>query len=179
MLDNPLITLLIATIIAGEAVAGIAGTPIQQAFQPTQQGVPFEPYAFMYKVDDKPLGHTERSDKYNSDTGIIVHTETQDYETRMQISALSIQDPDNQTQYTASDILNLIRSILQSDATIQTLEQQGVGMLRVEQVRNASFNNDFGRNEYSPSLDFIVQHKQIITSAAPIVESVEIQLDRV
>jgi hypothetical protein len=177
MLDNQLITLLISTIIAGEADAGIAGSPIQQAFQPTQQGVPKTASAFMYKVGDIALGSPQRSDTWTDP--MIVHVETQDYETTFQISALSIQSPTNQSQYTASDILNLIRSILQSSNTIATLAAQGVGMLRVHEIRNVPFSDDFGRNEYSPSLDFIVQHKQITTSTAPIVSEVEIILDRV
>ena len=179
MLDNPLITLLIATIIAGEAIAGIPGTPIQQAFQPTQQGTPSAPTANIYKLGDLVLGSPQRSDVWDKASGTIVHVETQDYETMFQISALSTQVPSNQTQLTASDILNLVRSILQSSATIQALADQGVGMLRVHDVRNIPFVDDRGRNEYSPSLDFIVQHKQIITSTAPIVAAVEIQLERV
>ncbi len=177
MLDNPLIILLIATIKAGEATAGIAGTPVAQAFQPTQEGVSSAPTAYMHKLFDHPLGSPQRADVWNGTK--IIHTETQDYETTFQISALSIQDPNNQEQLTASDILNLVRSILQSMDTITALNAQGVGMLRVDQVRNQPFVDDQGRNEYQPSLDFTVQHKQIITSTAPIVGSVEFQLDRV
>lgn len=179
MLDNPLITLLIATIIAGEAIAGISGTPVQQAFQPTQQGVPSGANIFTYKIGDHPLGTAERSDRYDQPTDTIIHTETQDYETTFQFSALSIQDPDNQSQYTASDILNLVRSILTSTASIASLQEQGVGILKIEQVRDANFVDDYGRNEYGPSLDFTVQHKQVIVSTSPIVSSVEIIVDRV
>ena len=179
MFDNPLITLLISTIIAGEPVAGIPNTPLAQAFQPTQQGVNTGPTAYLYKIYDVALGSPQRSDVWNQTSETIVHTETQEYETTFQISALSTQDPNNQNQLTASDILNLIRSILQSTSTIAALAAQGVGMLRVHDIRNTPFVDDRGRNEYSPSLDFTVQHKQIITSTAPIVSEVEIVLDRV
>lgn len=179
MLDNPLITLLISTIESAEASAGLPDIEVVQAYQPTQQGVVGAPASYMYKVMDVALGSPQRSDVWNETTGIIEHTETQDYETTFQINALSIQDPDNQTQLTASDILNTIRYILQSTSTIQALANQGVGMLRVHDIRNTPFVDDYGRNEYAPSLDFIVQHKQIITSAAPIVDVVEIQVDRV
>lgn len=179
MLDNVLIPLIISTILTGEAIAGISGTPIAQAFQPTQQGVNTAPTAYLYKIGDHPLGMPERADSWDEPSGTIIHVETQDYETTFQISALSTQDPLNQTQYTASDILNLIRSILQSSASIAALQAQGVGVLKIEQVRNLPFVDDFDRHEYQPSLDFTVQHKQIIVSTAPIVASVEIQLDRV
>jgi hypothetical protein len=182
MLDNPLITLLIAAITAGEVAAGIEGLPIAQAFQPTQEGVPTEPSAFLHKVFDHPLGMPERSDVWDSEAETIAHTETQRYETTFQISTLATQDPnavDSQTQYTASDILNLVRYILQNSTTIATLQAQNVGILKIDQVRNTPFVDDRGRHEFSPSLDFVIEHVQTITSVAPIVSNVEIQLDRV
>ena len=179
MLDNALITLIIATIIAGEAIAGVSGTPIQQAFQPTQQGIPKTTSAFLYKVGDVALGFPSRTDVWDEDTATMIHTESQKYETTFQISAQSIQDPLDQSQYTASDILNLIRSILQSSDTIATFIASGVGILRVHDIRNASFSDDYARNEYSPSLDFVIEHTQTITSTAPVVESVDFILDRV
>jgi len=201
MLDNPLIALLISTIIAGEAVAGIAGTPLKQAFQPTNQGVNSGPTAYMYKIGDELIGSpwrgeaptggdylTENNDYLTTEAGdnlieetdeVLVHTEIQQYATTFQISTLSTQDPANTTQYTASDILNLIRSILQSDATISTLNDNDVGILRVDSVRNTPFIDDRNRNEYSPSMDFTVTHHQIINSISNAVSSFELTVDRV
>lgn len=196
MLDNQLITLIISTIIAQEAAAGISGTPIKQAFQPTQQGVNTLPTAYLYKIGDAPIGSPSRLDGFGdmnltteagsnilTESGDIlvagnawVHTEAQWYETTFQISALATQDPANQTQYTASDILNLIRYILQSSATIAALQAQRVGILRVMQVRNTPFVDDRQRHEYEPSFDFIVTHQQIIRTPAQVVSTEEINI---
>ncbi len=201
MLDNPLIALLISTIIAGEAVAGISGTPIKQAFQPTNQGVNSGPTAYLHKIGDVALGSPWRGDEwaglgYSDENGnfltnenydyltvenstVMAHTEVQQYETPFQISTLSTQDPTNLSQYTASDILNLIRSILQSTVTIDALNDNDVGILRIDMVRNPAFIDDRDRNEYSPSLDFTITHKQIVASTSNVVNTFELTVDRV
>lgn len=173
MLDNQLIALIISTVIAGEATAGIAGTPIKQAFQPTQQGVNTQPTAYLYKLFDKRLGFVGRSDNWDADDSVMVHTETQQYETTFQISALATQDPKTPSQYTASDILNLIAYILQSSNAIATFEAQGVGIKHIFDVRNPYFLDDRDRHEASPSLDFTLTHKQIISNQAQIITETE------
>jgi hypothetical protein len=87
-----------------------------------------------------------------------------------------MQDPKTPTQYTASDILNLIASILQSDASIAAFQAQGVGVLRVTGVRNPYFLDDRQQNEACPSLDVTFTHKQVVASTAPVVQSVDVQV---
>lgn len=176
MLDNQLIALIISTIIAGETVANIAGTPIKQAFQPTQQGVNTVPTAYIFKVGDRRVGYPYKADIWDTDNEVMVHTELQQYETTFQISALATQNPATPSAYTASDILNLIAYILQSDTTIVTLEAQGVGIERIADVRNPYFLDDKQRNEASPSMDFVLTHKQIISSTSPIITKTEFQI---
>lgn len=171
MLDNELIALIISTIIAGEANAGIPNTPIKQAFQPTNQGVNTGPTAYMFKVGDRRIGFPYRADVYDSMAGAMTHTELQQYETTFQISCLSTQNPANTTQYTASDIINLVAHILQSDTTISTLITEGIGILRIQSVRNPYFTDDRNRNESSANLDFTLTHKQIIFSSTPIIDT--------
>lgn len=176
VLDNQLIALIISTIIAGEAVAGIEGTPIKQAFQPIKQGVNVEPTAYLHKISDKRYGYPSREEIWVPETETMEHKEVQQYETKFQISALATQDPKNENSKTASDILNLIAYILQSDTTVSDLQSQGVGILRVENVRNPYFLNEKGRYEASPSLDFVLTHKQIITSTSLVLSETELNI---
>ena len=176
MLDNQIIPLIINTIIAQEAIAGINGTPIKQAFQPTMQGVNLEPTAYIHKIGDRRYGYPLKLDVWDSATDTEVHTETQQYETTFQVTALSTQDPTNTNQYTASDILNLIAYCLQSAYAVQTFEANNVGILRVMDVRNVPFIDDRNQYEYQPSFDFVMTHKQTITSTSPILESTELQI---
>lgn len=176
MLDNALISLIISTIIAGEAIAAIPGLPIKQAFQPTQQGVNTGPTAYLYKVGDHRYGWVAREQVWDVARSEMVATELQQYETTFQMSALATQDPNNTTGYTASDILNLVASILQSAVSIQTLQDNGVGILRITDVRNPYFTDDRDRHAAEPSFDFVVTHKQIVTSTTPVIESTEFQI---
>lgn len=176
MLDNALIALVIKTVIAGEAIAGIPDTPVKQAFQPTQQGANTKPTAYLYKIGDRRYGFVRRTDCWDVERSQIIHTELQKYETTFQISALATQNPATPTQYTDSDILNLVASILQSSTAIAILRAAGVGIERVTDVRNPYFQDDRQRNEASPSFDFVLTHDQIIKSTTPIVESTEINI---
>jgi hypothetical protein len=179
MLDNTLIALVIATVVAQEAAAGVPNTPIAQAFQPTQQGVNTVPTVYLYKVGDRRYGFVGRTDVWDEQTSRMVHTETQQYETTLQFSALATQNPATPAQYTASDILNLIAAILQSSATVAALEAQGVGVERITAVRNPYFLDDRQRFEASPSFDVVLTHKQIISTTTPVAQSVELRIAEV
>ena len=174
MLDNALIALVINTLIAGEAIAGISGTPVKQAFQPTAQGANSQPTAYLHKLFDRRYGFLGRSDIWDSTQ--IVHTETQQYETTFQLSVLATQNPATPNQYTASDICNLCAAILQSSVSVASLQAQGVGIERITDVRNPSFLDDREQFEYSPNFDFVLTHKQIITSTTPILQSEELAI---
>lgn len=172
MLDNVLIPLIIQILIDGETIAGIPDTPIAAAFQPTQEGVATAPTAFIYKIGpDHRYGSMRREDIWDEDTSTMTHIETQQYESMFQVSALVTQNPATPTQMTASDICNLCAAILQSDMAIMTFQANGVGIERITDVRNPYFMDDRGRNEASPSFDFICTHKQIITSTVPIISA--------
>lgn len=108
--------------------------------------------------------------------GGLKNMTTQQYETTFQIMTLATQNASTPNQYTASDILNAIAYILQNDSTIQTLEAQGIGILRIIDIRNPPFIDDRDRYEYGPSFDFTLTHKQIITSQAPILQSEEVDI---
>lgn len=176
MLDNVLIQLILSTIIAGEAAAGIPGTPIKQAFQPTLQGVNTQPTAYLYKVGDRRVGFVSRNDVWDEDTNQMVHTESQIYETTFQISALATQNPKTPTQYTASDVLNLIASILQSSAAVAAFEAQGVGIERITDVRNPYFLDDREQNEAAPNMDFTLSHPQTIITTSPVITGTEFNI---
>lgn len=177
MLDNALFQLIITALVNGETLMGLAGTPIAQNFQPTQQGVNTQPTVFIYKVGDKSYGFLKRTDLWDSNTSTMVHTESQQYESTFQISTLATQNPKTPNQYTASDIANSCMAIMRSDATRAYLLQNGVGIERPgPETRNPYFPDDRKRNEASPSFDFVLTHKQIITSSVPIVDATVINL---
>lgn len=105
-----------------------------------------------------------------------VHTEVQQYETTFQMSSLAVQDPSNANQRTAADLLNYAAYALQNQDFIAAIEEEGVGILRITDVRNPYFMDDRDRFEASPSFDFVLTHKQIIVSQTPIIEKIVVQI---
>ena len=124
-------------------------------------------------------GYVERKDQWIEEDEIMRHTESQWYETVFQVDALAIQDPSNVTQLTASDIVNYVSSILQSDVALGTFKGQGVGILRITDIRNTPFVDDRDRFEYMPSFDFTLTHEQVIISESPVVLIEEFNIARV
>lgn len=178
MFDNQLIALVRQIILDQEVDANIPGTPVKQAFQPTQQGVNTGPTSYFYKIGDKRIGLPQRSDVWRPDDpnnpqgdGLMIHTEIQEYQTTFQISVLSTQDPTNISQLTASDIVNLVCYIMQSQKTVIALAAAGVGILNVSDVRNPYFLDDRQRNEANPSFDFILTHKQTVSYFENIMDA--------
>lgn len=179
MRDKQLIKLVIATIIAQEAVAGIPGTPVKQAFQPTQQGVNTKPTAYIHKIASRRTGYPQRSDTWDANAGKMIHVETQNMETTFQVSALALQDPKQESQLTASDILDSISYILQSEATIEALMAQEVGVLKINDGRESYFKDEQDRFEVAPSFDFVLTHKRIVSSENRVLSSTRFEAYKV
>ena len=153
---------------------------VTQAAQPTQQGIPTTATIFMTKLPDYRYGSRGMKDEWIPDTveggGVQRHTETQIYESTFQLNALAPQDPRITDQATAADIVNFAAYIMQSDATIRTLRENGVGIERVTQVRNTPFQDDRDQWEYSSSFDFVLTHKQIVTTEIDVLQSTELAI---
>ncbi len=176
MIDNLIIAKLIALIKAGATNAGIPDIIIKQSFQPTKQGVNSAPTAYMFKVGDRRVGSPYRTDIWDAGLEKMVHTEMQQYESTFQIAALVTQDPSTPAAMTASDVLNRISYILQSSASIQSLEDYDLGILRITDVRNPYFENDKEQYQASPSFDLTITHKQSIITQTPIITLTEYQI---
>lgn len=189
MQDNALIRLIGTVLNAGFIAQGftapgpsntvISSIAVKQDYQPTNQGVNTQPTCYLHKIGDHRYGFLRREDIWDRVHEQMVHTESQYYETMFQVSALSIQNPLTPDQPTASDICNIAAAIMQSDATRATLRAQGVGILRIEDVRNPYFMDDKNRFEASPSFDFTLEHEQVIISTSPTAETIELHIDRV
>lgn len=181
MFDSQLYALLIAAIQNAEVnfgiplVTGNPGVPIYQSYQPTQQGVPTGPCAFLQIICHDRIGQPQRADIYAAGSPpTMTHTETQVMLAQFQISALSTQDPTSTTQYTAADIVNLIAMILQNQQIVEYLESQGCGIQLASPTRNPKFLNDRDRFEASPSFDFNVTYNLIVSQSQNVLQSTEV-----
>lgn len=173
MYDYQLVQLFIPIIQNGLIAAGFGTIPVIQAPQPTLEGVSTEPTVYYNKVGDHQYGFLSVKDGTPVVDDEVEESLFQNMETTFQISVLSIQNPDTPTQFTASDIANRVALIMKSPATIKTLIANGVGIYRIQDVRNPYFSDDRDQSEASPNFDFTLTHKLGSVSNIPTAQSVQ------
>jgi hypothetical protein len=176
--DNTLIQLFLPIIKSGLIADGFDDVVVQQANQPTQQGVPTSPTVYFYKTGNKRYGFLGRLDEWEPIGSSMVHHEKQYYETTFRIQTLVLQNVKSPT-YTSSDLANEVASILQSDRTLTILNTQGVGILRITDIVNPYFTDDRDNFEALPSFDFTMLYLNDRLSTNPIVDSFESGIYRV
>jgi|SRR5208337_1330318 len=179
MFDNDLARLFIPLITSGLAANGFGTIPVIQNFQPTQEGTPTTPTVYYAKIFDHRFGFLKRISKWIPLSSIEQHVESQRYETRFQIMATVIQSVNTTNTFTASDLVNGVAAILQSDSTVMALNTAGVGILRITEVSNPYAKDDRDEYEGFPSFDFTLTHKQTIISTVPVLQSVTADIYRV
>ena len=165
MTDNNLIAIIFAIVKTLAPSYGIGTVIFKQNYQPTQQGTNTAPTAYLHKINDVLRGSPKVSYLKNLD-GTISETELQQMETTFQWSALAIQNPADEAGTTAADILVSLSALMQGQAFIKTIEAQGIGVLKIGKINNPVFTDDKERNEYNPTFDFTLTHKQYYTAQA-------------
>jgi len=169
--DRSLYTALIAVIRSGMDTAADV-LEIAQSNQLRAAGRPITRALLLDKVGERRYGHVKREDVPDPDDPLLmIHRETQIYETRIQMGALAKPPPVRgeipADEPSASDLLNRAAAVLQSDVTIAALRAAGIGVLRILEVRNPVFRNDQDQFEASPSFDFILTHDQVTVTTTP------------
>lgn len=181
MTDYARAVVLRTAMLAGLVANGSAAAVIQFD-QPTAQGRPSGPAVLFQKLSDRRYGWTKREDVPDEDDpDLMVHRETQYYESTYQFEAVGPSAQPGVTLPTAtpSDLVNLAAGIAQSDAFIATLRAAGLAVLRVTQVRNPFMQNDRDQFEAVPSFDLVVTHEQIMVSTTPAAVVGELRMARV
>jgi len=100
----------------------------------------------------------------------MVHSEKQYYETTFRFQALVLQNVKN-PGYTASDLINEVACILQSDTALALLNAQNVGVLRITNITNPYFTDDRDNFEALPSFDFTLLYLNNRLSVTPSVDT--------
>lgn len=179
MTDADLIQLFLPIIQAGLIADGFTGVTVKQSNQPTQQGANTAPTVYFYKVANKRYGFPRWSDDWDADTETMVHTEEQVFETTFSVNALVISNPATPLAYTASDLVNEVAAILQSYNTCAILQESFVGIERISDISNPYWVDDRDQFEASPSFNFVLTYSNSRITVAPVVESVDYDIQRV
>jgi hypothetical protein len=172
MTDNELLALIKSTIDAGLAAHGIPLVVVTQNFQREQAGARSGPGVYVHKVADRRYGSPARI--YTPDSGSAMDSRfIQQFETTFQIAALVKQAANNPAQLTASDVLNRVADIMQSDEGIASFKTENVQILRIMDVSNTYAKDDYDQFEAEPSLDFILTYAREHIATTPAVSIFE------
>lgn len=172
--DNQIIQIFLPIIQQGLIDDGFTGITVKQSNQPTQQGIPATPTVYFLKVANRRYGFLGRLDKWVN--LVMSHHETQYMEITFQVMALVLQFPITPNQYTASDLINEVASIMQSDKTRDILNNNGIGILRVTDISNPYFVDDRDQFEASPSFDFTLTYQDDRVSEIAIVDEYDYKI---
>ncbi|WVR18074.1 hypothetical protein JXVLWARM_CDS_0023 [Burkholderia phage Bm1] len=175
MKDNALLKLIADTIDDGLLKMGYEGVFCVQKNQPTQQGVPSKATVYFEKLFDQRFGWPVRSQVWNETLQRFDSANFQYYETVIQLSALVVQDPEDLTLPTASDLVNDVAMWLAIPEVIAGWKQYEVNVLRTTQVRNPYFTDDRDRREAAPSFDITLTHSREVTIGVPPVKTYELK----
>lgn len=182
MLENELYAFLKSTIEGLEPQAGIpnvlgvAGVPLIQNWQPTQQGTPSGPFAAFKITHHHAYGSMLRQNYYDEDHSQMLHSEMQQWETTFTMYAMSPIDPNSTTELTPGDIAMKLKYIVNCDSFVTAAQAQGLGVERVTDIRPPYFSNSQDRFVSAPNFDFVITHKQIVTNSVPVLQSEELDI---
>lgn len=169
MRDNQLIQIFLPIIQQGLIDAGITGVTVAQENQPTQQGINDNPTIYFQKISSKRCGFQGFRDVWNEENEEMEHTEIILMECMFKVSCLFKQNPSTPDQLTASDLVQEVALILNSQKTIQTLQSYEIGIMRLMDITNMYFINDRDQYYAKPSFNFILRFVERRLSTVPVV----------
>lgn len=179
MRDNEIIIAVRAAVLARLAARGVVVEDVKQAQQPTQQGAPAAACIFMQKVSDVRYGSPQRAEIWNQETDQFDHVESAQLESVWQFSALAPQDPADDAELTTADYLKATAFALQSDVVLSALRSAGLGVLRIRDIRTGYTVDDAGQFQANPTFDVTFTHRDTTIDALPVVNTSEININRV
>lgn len=150
--------------------------PVMAAFQPSKQG----------RVDDGiyffPVNRGKRgwqSRKYQDDGQALTSTESQINESMYQFQAFVEDDVTAPAQLLASDVLAVVRGVVQSMRFTQAMTAAGIGVQRATDIVMPSFVNERDNFEFNPNFTVIFTHHRSITQATAHIEQVVSGIHRI
>ncbi len=155
MTDNQLIAIFRRIIINGLKETGYPYISVMQNFQPTQQGITSNPLVSFQKIHSHNYGPPSREYYIDEETEESKVKQTQQLQSRWQVSSLVTQLPDNENLPTSSDIAQAVCWTLQNDFAIEQLSAYNIGILRITDIINPYIIQDRDQYEANSSFDMM------------------------
>ena len=176
MLDYDIIKVFRPLIIDGLLEFGI-NAKVLMNYQPTKQKLN-DNTVYFFPISSKNVGYQAKYNEWDDTLKIMRSVEKQAKETTFQVNGVLKQNPSDLT-ITAMDLTAYVNMILQRRETISTLKENGIGILRVGELRNVTFQNSDENWEYNPSFDFIITHEAVIRGEMSKIDNFNLNIKRI
>lgn len=134
-----------------------------QTHQPAVAGVETDPTWYIQKLTGLQYGYQGRLKARDSQTGVFNVAEQKVKIRTFQISALRLEDPDNEVLFSAFDMLDLAATVAQSRPFADKLmKNYCIGIERVSEVREPYFYDDTDGSETDPNFDFTISYSTVV-----------------
>lgn len=176
MIDNDLYVIVRTQLLAQLARYGQPTWDVQQAFQPEQQGdnPTDQPCLYFHALPDYRYGWPQRKDIWSPLSGIMEHRESQQMEKTLQFNGVMQDTADNVSGLIVADMLKLAAQAFQSDTMMAAMRAQGLGVLRISQIRNVPIQNEQGNFAMNPSFDVVLTHRDDFEHVIGVVNAREV-----
>jgi hypothetical protein len=178
MTDNQLIALFAAQLEAASAAAGW-NYAVLQNYQPTQEGISSDPIIIFEKLFDHEYGWQVSSEYVMSaapppgyQLPDFQNNNFQWVESTFQVTSLVIQNVNDLTIPTPSDVCHYLKLWLNARQTMARIRDGGASILRITDIRNPKFEDDRGLFEGNPNFDVVLQHKRALDFSIPGCDTV-------
>lgn len=172
MNDSQAIAKLIAVIESGLTLLNVTAI-VQADYQVTQQGTPTASFISLHNIANRRYGHPKNKTVYNEIDNKLEQTEGVIVERTYQVSAYTLEEPDDMDTPNAYDLCATTAQILQLERTQRLLKNDGISILRIADIREGYFTDDKDRNEKNPTFDFIICYDDMVTTEADALQSIE------
>lgn len=178
--DDQVITILRAILLQGFSDQLVPfAIAVEQAYQPEDDNADNETTVYIHKRTGANVGWPGTRDVFNVDNDNFDTVTTFQDKVTYQFSAFTQQDPYNINYMSASNVLELALRIMQTPATVATLQLSAISMQRTKEVNQAYFDNDRKEFEQSPTFEIVLSYEQTIASTVPKVFPIDLSINRV
>lgn len=179
--EQAIYTAIITTLTEGMTARAVAGVAAKQAYQPRMVGAPTGMAMLLSNLGIHRYGFLGRRDAWDEDNTKMVHTETQNMESKVQLMGWSPAPPPPKDlpPYTAGDLARLGAAILSSDAGRERLRVLGFGIERVTDVREPFGKDEKDQFISESSFDFVLAYRDTEVMESPVLMAYAFEIYRV
>lgn len=136
---------------------------LKSAYQPINVGVSANSGVYFSKLRDELLGSPLNNSKYDEQNEEIKNNFKQYVQSVYQIQVFHKPDVFDEDALTANDLARIVRNSLQLSSNIYTMNNNGLGVSKVGEIKNMPYRDDKNQFNMGPLFEIVLTHADEIT----------------